>query len=103
MKTLLIFAAGAFLAGSAFGQGNNISAPVVRRTALPPVNPAAVSEGGIQRGFRVGNPIQMFNPVAPREYGEGRDLVVTRDVGSTLPHDRARAYPIGLRLFTIAF
>jgi hypothetical protein len=103
MKKLIIFAVGAVLAGSALGQGN-IIAPTVRRNALPPVNPAAQSEGGLQRGVRLGNPLQMVNPFAPREYGDGREFVAPRDQDPGLrPQDRSRAFPIGLRLFSIAF
>jgi hypothetical protein len=103
MKKLIIFAAAAALAGSAFAQGN-ISAPRVRREALPPVHAAAQSEGGLQRGFRVGNPLQMFSPFAPREYGYGQDFVTARGQDQGLrPRDTSRSFPIGLRLFTVAF
>lgn len=103
MKTLLIFAAGALLAGSAFGQGR-IAAPSVPRHALPPVSAAARTEGGIQRGFRLGNPAQMFNPFAPARYGDGREFVTPRGEDQGLrPRDTSRPYPIGLRLFSIAF
>ena len=103
MKKLIIFAACAILAGSALGQGN-ITAPTVRRNALPPVNSAAQSEGSLQRGVRLGSPLQMFNPFAPREYGDGRDFVAPRDQDPGLrPRDRSRAFPIGLRLVSIAF
>jgi hypothetical protein len=104
MKTLIIFAAGAVLAGSALAQGNNLTAPAVQRRALPPPNAAAQSEGSLQRGVRIGNPLQMFSPFAPAEYGDGREFVTPRDQDHTLqPRDRSRAIPIGLRLFSIAF
>jgi len=107
MKKLVlfaIFATGAVLAGSAHAQGN-IAAPTVRRQALPPVNRAAQTEGGLQRGVRLGNPVQMFNPFAPAEYGDGREFVATHDEGPTTlrPRDRSRTHPMGLRLFSIAF
>ena len=104
MKKLVIFAGIALLAGSALAQGD-IRTPVVRRQALPPVNRAAETEGGLQRGVRVGNPLQMLNPFAPAEYGDGTDFVTVRDEGpSTLrQHDRSRTHPVGLRLFSIAF
>jgi hypothetical protein len=103
MKKLLIFAATACLAGSAFGQGR-ISAPVVHRRALPPVNPAAQSEGSLQRGVRLGNPVQMFNPVAPAEYGDGHEFVTPRgDDPGLRPRDTSRNFPIALRLFSVAF
>jgi hypothetical protein len=104
MKKLIIFAGCAVLAGSAFAQGNNISAPRVRRNALPPVNAAAQSEGSLQRGVRMGNVVGMFNPFAPGSYGDGREFVTERDHDPGLrPRDRSREFPIGLRLFSIAF
>jgi hypothetical protein len=103
MKKLILFAAAACLAGSAFGQGH-ISAPTVRRRALPPVNPAAQSEGSLQRGVRLGNPVEMFNPVAPAEYGDGREFVTARgDDPGLRPRDTSRNFPIALRLFSVAF
>ena len=104
MKKLVIFAGIALLAGSALAQGD-IRTPVVRRQALPPVNRAAETEGGVQRGVRVGNPFQILNPFAPVEYGDGVDFVTIRDEGpSTLrQHDRSRTHPVGVRLFSIAF
>jgi hypothetical protein len=103
MKKLIVFAVGGVLAGSCLGQGN-ISAPTVTRHALPPVNSAARTEGGLQRGVRLGNPLQMFSPFAPAEYGQGRELVTARDQDLGLrPRDRSRAFPIGLRLISFAF
>jgi len=103
MKKLFIFGAGLVLAGSAFAQGT-ISAPTVRRNALPPVNPPAQYEGSLQRGVRLGNPAQMFSPFAPAEYGEGREYVTPRGEDTGLrPRDRSRNFPIALRLFSVAF
>ena len=104
MKTLIIFAAGALLAGSAFAQAPeaNISAPTVQRRALPPVS-AAQTEGGLQRGVRLGNPVQMFNPFAPAEYGSGRDFVSPRDEETARPRDRVQPRPVALRLFSFSF
>jgi hypothetical protein len=105
MKTLVILAAGALVAGSAIAQGGNFTAPVVRHNALPPANTAAQTEGGLQRAVRVGSPIQAFNPLAPKEYGEGREFIVRRDDGNSLPQQRTqdRARPVALRLFSFAF
>jgi hypothetical protein len=102
MKTLIIFAAGALLAGSALAQGN-ISAPTVVRHALPPVS-APQSEGGLQRGVRLGNPAQMFNPFASARYGEGREFVTPRDENVEVrPRSQARTASVGLRLFSFSF
>jgi len=102
MKTLIIFSAGALMAGSALAQGN-ISAPTVQRHALPPVS-AAQSEGGLQRGVRLGNPAQMFNPFASSRYGDGREFVTPRDeYVEVRPRSQARTAPVGLRLFSFSF
>ena len=103
MKKLVLFAIGALLAGTVLGQGR-INAPTVRREALPPVNAPAQSEGSLQRGVRLGNPAQMFNPFAPARYGEGREFVTVRgDEQSVHPRNGTRTQPVGLRLFSIAF
>lgn len=105
MKTLLLtLAASLLLTGAALAQGS-ITRPLAHRRALPPAAPAPQSEGALQRGVRVGNPLQMLNPLAPPEYGDGSDLVVTRDDAQDAEL-RIRLHPpkpIALRLFSIAF
>jgi hypothetical protein len=104
MKTLIVLTAGALLAGSALAQDSNISAPTVQRRALAPVNPAE-TEGSIQRGVRLGNPAQMFNPFASQKYGDGREFVTAReehDIGQQ-PRDNSRPQAVGLRLFSFSF
>jgi hypothetical protein len=102
MKTLIIFAAGAVLAGSVLAQGN-ITAPVVQRHTLPPLSPAQ-SEGGLQRGARIGNLFQMVNPSAPVQYGSGRDFVTPRDEATVRAHNgHMRPEAVGLRLFSFSF
>ena len=104
MKTLIVFATAAVLAGSAFAQSTtNLSAPAVQRRTLPPVS-ATQTEGGLQRGARLGNPLQMFNPFASQKYGDGREFVTPRDEGiGQRPLDRSRPQAIGLRLFSFSF
>jgi hypothetical protein len=103
MKTLLIFAAGAVLAGSAFGQGNNISAPVVQRRTLPPLSPAQ-SEGSLQRGVRLGNPAQLFSPFAPAKYGSGSDFVTPHNDAPLRPRNgHLTTEAPGLRLLSFSF
>ena len=103
MKTLLIFATGAVLAGSALAQGNNISAPITQRRALPPLSPAQ-SEGSLQRGVRLGNVIQMINPIAPAKYGSGRDFVTPPDKEKILPRNgHTTPQAPGWRLLSFSF
>ncbi len=102
IKMMMIIGAGTVLAGSALAQGD-ISAPVVRHRALPPLSPSQ-SEGGLQRGVRVGNPLQMFNPLAPAEFGSGRDFVTPRDAAAAQPRNgHVRPVGVGLRLFSFWF
>ncbi len=120
-KFLLTIGACALLAGSALAQGNapqannanaattdngaNISAPVVPRHALPPITPGP-GEGAIQRGVRLGNPLQLINPMAPSEYGSGRDFVVYRAQGGsshTRHADRPADAPVAWKLFSFTF
>jgi hypothetical protein len=46
----------------------------------------------------------MINPVAPAFYGDGREFIAARYQDSGLrPRDRSRNFPVGLRLFSLAF
>lgn len=99
----MIFAACAVLAGPAFGQAANISAPTVQRRTLPPVS-STQTEGSLQRGARLGNVVQMFNPFASAGYGDGHEFVTTRnDEQGLRPRDKPRATPVALRLFSFSF
>jgi hypothetical protein len=102
MKKLIIFATCAALAGSALAQGDNFSAPTVQWRALPPVN-AAQSEGSVQRGFRLGNPLQLLNPFAPVEYGSSQGFLTPREEEAGRRRDRSGPSPVALRLFSFAF
>jgi len=53
-------------------------------------------DGSVVRAARSGNPLQMINPFAPKEYGDGRD--VTRH-----EPDDAFQRPEGLKLFVADF
>src|SRR5262245_36874451 len=51
-------------------------------------------DGAIPRAVKAGNPLQMINPFAPMEYGDGYDNV-------TLDQDRKKA--TGISLFNLKF
>lgn len=53
-------------------------------------------DGSVSRAARSGNPLQMVNPFAPQEYGDGSD--VTRRESDD-PYQRAQ----GLRLLAVEF
>jgi hypothetical protein len=97
--------AGVLMMNYALAQDSNtISAPVVQRQALPPVNVAPQTEGSLQRGVRLGNPAQMFNPFASVKYGDGHKFVTARLPDKGLqPPDNSREHPIALRLFSFTF
>ena len=58
--------------------------------------PTSRIDGSVTRAARSGNPLQMINPLAPKEYGDGTD--VTRHE----PDDPFQR-PQGLRLFVATF
>ncbi len=58
--------------------------------------PRSNIDGSVTRAARSGNPLQMVNPLAPAEYGDGSD-VTRRDPED--PYQRAQ----GLRLFVVNF
>ena len=58
--------------------------------------PRSNIDGSVTRAARSGNPLQMINPLAPAEYGDGSD-VTRRDPED--PYQR----PQGLRLFVVNF
>jgi hypothetical protein len=104
MKRNLIFVTGALLAGTAIAAPEAISTTVVHHRTIVPVSDAVRTEGALQRGVRVGNPMQMINPRAPGEYGDGREFITPRYQDAGLrPRDASRSFPIGLRLFSIPF
>ena len=73
-------------------------AAAVRAANTTTIAPARI-DGGLVRtakAFRYGNPLQMVNPDAPAEYGDGRD-VTRHDVDD--PFQR----PQGLKLFAFEF
>ena len=58
--------------------------------------PRSSIDGSVTRAARSGNPLQMVNPLAPAEYGDGSD--VTRREADD-PYQKAQ----GLRLFVVNF
>ena len=100
LTALVLAAAGA----AAYGQ--DFSAPIRRvpQATTPPLINRTTREGGLQRGMRMGNPAQMLNPLAPREYGTGAEFVEYRQNDPFLrPRDPGREHPIALRLFSFEF
>jgi hypothetical protein len=50
-------------------------APRARMRPAPPISKKPEVDGVVPRAFRGGNPLQMFNPKAPRKYGTSEEAV----------------------------
>lgn len=76
-----------------------------QRHALPPqkapiVIPAPPVDGAVQKAARTGNPLQMLNPFAPREYGNGSECVYHDQDDYFQDHYNHAVRPKGIRLFS---
>ncbi len=98
ITTLLVATALGLLAPAlAQAQDTHFVAPSTKaRTANAPVKLRPRVDGSIPRAIRSGHPFQMINPLAPAEYGDGRDMV-RREADD--PYQR----PQGLKLFVVEF
>ncbi len=124
MKKLALFttvAVGLFVVSAAEAQSDTAattSRTTIRRTTVTTRNNAALNarlrqieaqshdvrttprntriDGSVARAARSGNPLQMINPFAPKQYGDGTD--VTRH-----EPDDAFQRPEGLKLFAVDF
>ncbi|HWL51115.1 MAG TPA: hypothetical protein VNQ90_01675 [Chthoniobacteraceae bacterium] len=78
--------------------------PVAERTSGEALaNPVREVEGALPRVLTAPDPAQMINPVAPPEYGSGRDLVTYSeyDPFTSSTQNKRRLEPDGIRLLTI--
>ncbi len=82
MKTYLIvlfLIAAAVTAADAQTQKQTFTAPVThpkhRPRPAPPISQKTEVDGVVPRAIRGGNPLQMFNPNAPRKYGTSQEAV----------------------------
>ena len=55
-------------------------------------------DGAVPRAMRLGNPLQMFNPLAPPEYGDGREFVYYDESDPFLGAGGRRAHTHGIKL-----
>ena len=65
------------------------------------VQPA--TDGAIQKAVRTGAPLQMINPFAPREYGDGSECVYYDEHDHFQNRNSHQAQPKGIRLFAFTF
>jgi hypothetical protein len=82
MKTYLIallLTVAAVTVADAQTRKQTFTAPVThpkhRPRPAPPVSQKTEVDGVIPRAIRGGNPLQMFNPFAPRKYGTSQEAV----------------------------
>jgi hypothetical protein len=75
----LLLIAAAVTAADAQTQKQTLTAPVTRPKhrlrPAPPISQKTEVDGVIPRAIRGGNPLQMFNPNAPRKYGTSQESV----------------------------
>jgi hypothetical protein len=78
MKTYLI-ATLLILAAVTSGLAETFNAPPIAQKArvrpAPPISKKREVDGVVPRAFRGGNPLQMFNPRAPRKYGTSQEAI----------------------------
>ncbi len=85
MKTLLLFVAllfGTMAMAPAqeftVRQGNRLSLPIApdgQETIQQAPKPQEAIDGVVAMAVRTGQPLQMINPVAPKEFGDGTKMV----------------------------
>ena len=110
MKKTLLIVSLCTLALPAFSQTStqNFTARYGRRAqrATPPTAEPR-DEGAIQRAVRKGNPLQLINPFAPKEFGSGQDMVVYQEPQGPAPDPEQRhnpqPRPVGVRLLSFFF
>ena len=84
-------------------KGTIISAPS-RNRPRPVVNVERNQVQGIlPRAARIDNPLQMLNPLAPREYGNGSEIVSGYDDDPGHGPKNQKNNGVGLKLFSFEF
>lgn len=67
------------------------------------VAPAKPSEGSVQRAAHNGNVLQLINPFAPKEYGDGSEFVSYEEEHTSQTKTAGRRVGGGLKLFGFSF
>ena len=103
MKKALLIASLALIGGSVWGQ--ELVTTQHHATKQPPakiiIHPAV--DGAVQKAIRTGNPLQMINPFAPREYGDGSECVYHDESDHFQDREKVRERPKGIRLFAFTW
>ena len=67
------------------------------------VVPQPPAEGVVQRAARLKNPLQMINPFAGKEYGDGSEFLY-HDENDNFQHAQGKeSHPKGIKLFAFSF
>jgi hypothetical protein len=94
IATIVISLAGA---SALHAQDASFNAPKAKaRARNAPTHLAPRIDGVVARAVRSGHPLQMINPGAPAEYGNGQDMVRHE---ANDPYQR----PQGIKLFVVEF
>jgi hypothetical protein len=78
-------------------------APAPRPARTVRITPTRNVDGAAVRMARNRNPLQMINPLAPPEYGDGQDLVSTDPSDPFVNPQNRRARRQGITLFAFAW
>ena len=98
LPLIVTIAASLVTASALHAQDASFTAPngSKARARRAPVHLAPRTDGVVPRAVRSGHPLQMVNPGAPVEYGDGQDMV-RRETSD--PYQR----PQGIKLFVVEF
>ena len=109
MKKALMIISLAVIGGSVWGQ--ELVAPqhhvfqsiaTQQRNAVK-IIPTPPVDGAVQKAIRSANPLQMINPFAPREYGNGEECVYHDENDNFQNRNNHDSHPKGIRLFAWAW
>ena len=103
MKKALLIVSLVFVGSSLWAQDFTARPHHVTQNNGPKVAPQAPVEGVVQRMFRSENPLQLINPFASREHGDGSQYVYY-DSHDNFQHGQGREeHPKGIKLFAFAW
>jgi len=106
MKKELLIMSLVLAGGSLFAQDFTArQRPVPPTRKAPGIVTHRAVDGAVQKAVRSGNPLQMVNPFAPQEYGDGSECVYNDGEHDSIGNqNRGReGKPKGIRLFAFAW
>lgn len=105
MKTTSLFLFTLLAAGSLYAQDFSARAPRVpqpEKKSSKIVEPNK-SEGALQNAAHFKNPLQIINPLAPAEYGSGKDYIYYDESDPGQRPVGHKENPKAIKLFTCSF